>query len=165
MMTTLTYLYFGGMFFLAGVILLWLIIRIALFLEPYLEYLNLPIDTIRIASFLQRIILIAVAGILLFLVFPTFAIQVFIGRAFHPNSGDIPAFILLGSLSLYFLSAVIINFPGFPIALHKKLFWPVHLLLLPCIVSLIYPLSFAVLFICVGVYTLLWRWNLKERST
>lgn len=162
-MTTWSYLYFGGMFLFAGVILLWVMIRIALFLEPYLDSLNLPVDTIRIASFLHRIILMAIAGIPLFLIFPAFAMQVYIGRAFNPNSRDIPAFILLGSLSLYCLSALILNFPGFPLRLHRKLFWPLHLILLPCIVSLIYPISFVVLIVCIGLYTLFWRWNLKER--
>ena len=153
----------SGYILLGAVVFLWGLLRIFLFLELRLDSITLPPDTVRIASFFHRIILLLLAVIPPILVFPMPAMQVYIGRAFHPSSGDIFAFIIIGSLSLYCLAAFILNFPGFPLSLHCRLFWPVHLILIPCLITLLYPIVFIVLILIAGLYMLFWRWHLKER--
>lgn len=146
-----------------GLVGFWFLLRISLFISDLSGSGSIPPDVYPICTWMLRLILMIVAGIVTFIALPWAIIGIGMGDAFvGTRSYDLYAVIL--GIGLYSLSAMIMNFPFFPLPLHKKLFFPVHIVLLPCVLILPYIVAFLMLFGLILTFHLLWRLCLSDRQ-
>lgn len=123
----------------------------------------LPPDIYPIAAWMLRLILIVIAGGVMFLAIPGALFSVDMGDAFSGRTSH-ETYIVLLSIGFYALAALVMNFPFFPLEWNMKGYLPVHLLLLPCLAVLSAPQAFLFLILMVGGFSFLWRLCLIDRT-
>jgi hypothetical protein len=150
-----------ALFFL--LILLWILLRLAVFFEARSDWVSLPPEVASFCTALHRLILIVLPLSFLVFVLPHLVFALAIGNAFHANPGDFTTGVIFACFGLYALAAVVLNFPGFSLALLRRLFLPTQVLLLPCLITIMKPMVFLLLALILGSYAAFWKWNLVER--
>lgn len=141
---------------------LWALLRISIFLGDRIESISVHPDLYSISTWVLRIILLGIAGYGLYLSIPGILLVFALSNAY----GGIQSYLACASLisiTIYTISALIMNFPFFPLSLHKKLFYPIHIVLLPCLAVVPYVGAFFIFFGLLFVYSLLWRMCLSDR--
>lgn len=143
---------------------LWALLRGYLFLAERLDSVSVYPDLYLFASWLLRIVLVAVALSVAVMAVPgaIFAFQM--GDAFGSGGTSWWAYISLISIGFYALGAVVMNLPFFPLRLHRKLIYPFQLVLLPCLVLLVSPMLLLMLLVVLLTYFLLWLLCLADRA-
>jgi hypothetical protein len=142
---------------------LWLLLRITLFFSDRIGSVTMPPDLYPICTWMLRLILITVAGGVAFIALPGAVFGISMGDAFGGTRSYGLYAVILG-VGLYALSAIILNFPFFPLPLHEKLFLPIHFALLPCLLLLPHLAAFLTLCVLLLLFHFLWRLCLPDRQ-
>ena len=86
------------------------------------------------------------------------------GSSFSGSGSEfVPILLALLGFAGYVLAALVLNFPGFPLALHQRLFYRMQLLLLPSLLLLVEPPVFLVFLGIVSLMFGFWFLNLRDR--
>lgn len=141
----------------------WLLLRITLFFSERIGSVAMPPDVYPICACMLRLILIIVAGITAFIALPGAVFGIGMGDAFGGTKSYGLYAVILG-IGLYSLSAIILNFPFFPLPLHEKLFLPAHIVLLPCVLLVPHISAFLMLCGLILLFHFLWRLCLSDRQ-
>lgn len=140
----------------------WLLMRLILFFVDRMDR-SVPPGVFAFCVWTQRFCLCLIAGCLALIFCGSGLVE--LGRLSDSASDRLSAFAELG-FGCYWLAALVLNFPAFPLRWNLSAFWPVHFLLLgPFIVLLAAGYSEATLFLtiallCSGAF---WYLNLSDR--
>jgi len=148
-------------------LVVWIILRTYMF---YLERSghNAPLlsDLYPVSAGIARVVLIVVAGLILFFSVPAY-FAIAMARAFNPRSEDTITIWCLFSLDIYALAAIVMNIPFFPLKWHLKAFYPVQILLMPLLFVIIFldsSYSSLLLLLPCAAYIAFWRICLYDRK-
>lgn len=141
---------------------LWLLMRLILF---FIDRMNrsVPSGVFAFCVWTQRFFLCLIAGCLA-LVFCGSGV-LGIADYYASTANRLLAWAMLG-LGCYWFSALVLNFPAFPLRWNLLSFWPVQLLVLGVnVVVLIagdleFSASIGLMLVCTGVF---WYWHLSDR--
>ena len=98
---------------LLSIIGLWLLLRICIFFGDRLDSVSLPPDIYPFTAWLLRLLLIIIAAGVAFLAIPGAIFAIGMGDAFGGTHSS-GAYFIFGSIGIYALAALVMNFPFFP---------------------------------------------------
>lgn len=146
---------------------LWAFLRFILLLSERTNMTSLPPDFPLIVVWMNRIILLTIALVSLGWTAFLLLLALLWGRSTSFDASSIAIMGAGGSVILYGLVALVLNFPFFPLQRHARLFLPVQLLLLPVVgVGLVSNLFYGAIILLIALgYGLLWALCLRDRIT
>lgn len=149
-----------SMFAAAGLLGLWILMRIGIFLSDRVGHVSPSLGAVGASIWMLRVALLLVS--LNAVAF--FGFLVWIGARSPSLIGDAMVFCIASVL--YALLALVLNFPGFPLHLHRLVIFPVQLLLLPIVGTASgYEGAFLPMIVPFVVFAMLWIWNVHDRAT
>jgi len=144
----------------AGLLGLWILMRMGIFLSDRVGQTSPSLEAVGVSIWMLRVALLFIS--LDALAF--FGFFVGVGLNSPGLMGDGMLFCVASAL--YALLALVLNFPGFPLHLHRLAILPAQLLLLPIVGKAFgHEGAFLPVVVPFVVFAMLWMWNLHDRKT
>lgn len=139
---------------------LWFLMRVGIFIADRFLQISPTLEIVAFSNWVLRMALL-LAGL------DALAFFGFLAALGLNGSGLVGhALVPCIATAVYALLALVLNFPGFPLPLHRLLVFPAQFLQLPLVaIALGMEGAFLPIVVPTVLFTLLWVWNVHDRAT